>query len=502
MQGIRTALSVSVASRCWAALANLIAVPVYVHLMGLEAYGVVGFFASIQVVMSFMDLGLPATLTRELAVRGASPSNAGADRNLVWTFELVYVGITLLVGMVLLIALPPLATYWIDPVVLSDTELGHALLIAGVALACQWPSNLYSAGLTGLHRQTSLAASTSLLAVVRVALTVAFLRHEPTLAAFFWAQLLAGLMQSLVTRWQLLKALPAAGRGAVAQWSVLLSTRSFAGGMTAISVTTIAVTQLDKLVLIHLLPLPEFGIYVIATTVATGMYVLVSPMFLLLYPLFSRLWAQGSWDELKQLYELSGMSMAAMVMPLTAVISVFAAQVLEVWTGNALVAQQGAWVLTFLTLGFALSGLLNISHALQLAAGWTSLSVYINLGAIFFLVPAVWWGAKSYGGVGGAAAWFVLNVVYVVLVPWLTHRRLLPDAAAPWYARALLLPAAASGLTVALLWMLHQPLASRVQTGGQLFFYWIVVSAVTVVSMRPLREKVHEIVRKVVHEKS
>src|SRR5437879_8665624 len=57
----------NLASNGVVALMSLLFVPVYIHVLGIEAYGLIGFFASIQVVFALLDLGLGADANRQLA---------------------------------------------------------------------------------------------------------------------------------------------------------------------------------------------------------------------------------------------------------------------------------------------------------------------------------------------------------------------------------------------------------------------------------------------------
>ena len=48
-------------------------VPVYISYLGIEAYGLIGLFATLQAWLSLLDLGLSPTLNREMArLRGGA----------------------------------------------------------------------------------------------------------------------------------------------------------------------------------------------------------------------------------------------------------------------------------------------------------------------------------------------------------------------------------------------------------------------------------------------
>lgn len=61
-------------------LMGLVFVPLYIKFLGMEAYGLIGFFATLQALFSILDLGLGATLNRELARASAHLGEAQQTR--------------------------------------------------------------------------------------------------------------------------------------------------------------------------------------------------------------------------------------------------------------------------------------------------------------------------------------------------------------------------------------------------------------------------------------
>lgn len=478
----------SIGARAFAALLGLLALPLYLAFLGVESYGVVGLFASLQVLVAFMDFGLGTTLTRVLAGAGRDRALLAQGRDTALTFEAAYLGLAVATGLVLVLAAPWVASHWVNLDRLSTDEVAGALRLAAVSLACAWPANLYGAGLAGLHRQVPLALATGGFAVLRVSLTVALLWHRPTLESFFWAQLAASALQSAVMRLQFWNALSLPGHRAAFRWSTLRASRRFAGGMTAITITSILLVQMDKVILSYLLQLSDFGVYVIAGSLATGLYVLISPVFSVIYPRISALWSANDMAGVAGMYHTSSQAMAALIMPLAAVLACFPAQALFVLTGNAAVSEQGSWMLVFLVLGAALNGIMNMPYALQLAAGWTSLSVWTNIAAVALLAPATWWAAARYGAAGGAAAWGLLNLGYLAVTPQLLHHRILGSEKWSWYWQDVLVPAVASVSAALLLRAaIGTTLDSRWMGILQLGLCWIVVSVLTVAFLGRVR---------------
>jgi O-antigen/teichoic acid export membrane protein len=489
VEGIRRALVISVLSRGWAAALALLAVPLYLRFIGVEAYGVVGLFTTFSILVGFADLGLGATLTRELAKVSAKTGTLAYGRDVARTFELGYSFIAVLIGLLVIGCSVPVAQHWVQAQALDRTEIANALALAGVALACQWPTNLYSAGLAGVHRQAQMGIATIAFSTFRVMLTLGAVRWSPSLESFFWAQIASLLLQTLGMRWLLWRALVLVDHQPQPRMSIVRSSFRFAGGMTGITITTIILTQTDKVILSKVLNLEDFGTYVVAGTLATGLYMLISPMFTVMYPRFSSLIHAGDTPRLIHLYHTSSQAMAALVVPTALVAALFPHEVLYIWTGNAGLSQQGASILAFLIIGNACNGIMNMPYALQLASGWTKLAFWVNVGAIAVLVPVIWWAAFSFGAAGGAAAWALLNMSYVILTPQIMHRRLLPREKIAWYGAGVVVPVLISATLLLVLRQIPIEDMSRLSMGMTLLIYWAFAAMATLLLLPRLRER-------------
>jgi O-antigen/teichoic acid export membrane protein len=104
-------------------------------------------------------------------------------------------------------------------------------------------------------------------------------------------------------------------------------------------------------------------------------------------------------------------------------------------------------VMVVMALGMLFSGMMAIPYQLQLAYGWTSLTIMVNIVAIGLFVPAVLLAVPKYGAIGAAWIWVALNVGYVLLEISLMHRRLLRAEKWRWYYQDLALPLVAATAT-------------------------------------------------------
>ena len=180
--------------------------------------------------------------------------------------------------------------------------------------------------------------------------------------------------------------------------------------MTAITLTSILLIQMDKLILSYLLRLPDFGVYVVASTLATGLYILISPVLPRSIRGCAPCGARARSERRIDLYHTSSQTMAALILPLALVMACFPREALFVLTGDEALINEPNWILSFLVVGWAFNGFMNMPYALQLAAGWTKLTIVTNVVAIAVLVPITWWSASHFGVEGGAVAWLGLNL--------------------------------------------------------------------------------------------
>ena len=139
----------------WTVLIQLLLVPVYMRLLGPEAYGLVGFYMTVQSVLQILDAGVSPALNRELARRTAVGAAMPGTPDMVKTLETIYWMVGL--GLALLIAAgsSPLATHWINNKTLPTADVARAIALMGLSFAFQWPISFYTGGLLGLQRQTA-----------------------------------------------------------------------------------------------------------------------------------------------------------------------------------------------------------------------------------------------------------------------------------------------------------------------------------------------------------
>ena len=133
-----------------------------------------------------------------------------------------------------------------------------------------------------------------------------------------------------------------------------------------------------------------------------------------------------------------------LVLPVTAMLAMFPAEFLLVWTGDADTAARARALVAPLALGYALQALTHVSWALQLAHGWLRLSATVTTSATVVFIPMLIVMAREWGAPGGALAWALMSLGYVAAGQVAMHRRLLTGELASWISRDIGRPAVVS----------------------------------------------------------
>jgi len=429
------------AGTMWSAIMGLIFIPLYIKFMGLESWGIVGFFVTLQAIFGFLDMGLSSTLNREMARLSVLPHKEQEMRNIVRTLEAIYWCIAILVGITAVSLSPLIAHHWIKVGQLSMQTAEQALFIMGLLVALQMPIGLYTGGLMGLQKQVLLNTVNAGMNTLRSAGAVLVLwLCSPTIQAFFLWQIITSIVNNFLLAFFLWRGLPITEEKAIFQKQLLKGIWRFAAGMSGISILAIILTQLDKVILSKMLPLEMFGYYMLASMIAMSLVRLFTPVFFSIYPKFTQLVILNDQDGLKEFYHKSCQFMSVLVLPIAIVIALFSYEIILIWTQNPVTAEKTHLLVSILICGTAINGLMNPPYALQLAFGWTRLSVLKNIIAVIILVPLIIYITKYYGAIGAASVWLVLNMGYVIFEIPIMHRRLLCKEKWRWYQQDVCLP--------------------------------------------------------------
>ena len=114
MSRISKNISAIFLSNVWSALLILLLTPLYIDFLGIESYGLIGFYISWLALLGILDNGISATASREIAWLSARTNERKKIPNLIRTLEVMYWGIVLIIGVVILVGITLFGSSWIQ----------------------------------------------------------------------------------------------------------------------------------------------------------------------------------------------------------------------------------------------------------------------------------------------------------------------------------------------------------------------------------------------------
>jgi len=430
------------------ALVGIVFVPVYVHLIGLESYGLVAFYGTLAGSLAILDLGLGTAISRQVAILRAQPNKEKEIKDLVFSVELIYWGIALFLGILIVILAHPIATYWVKSQDLPVPVIARAIVLMGIVFAFQFPASLYNGAMVGFERQVSNSVITIIFTIFKAVGVIAALKFiESTTQCYFVWQVVATGLFTLTLRFFVWKEL---AKNMAARFSgfQIRNIWRFAAGMTGISLITFFLTQIDKIVVSKMVLLEFVGYYNLAFLVSTVLQQIISPFQIVVFPRFASLITQKKHVELLALYHKSCRWIAIIVFPVGLTLIFFANEILFFWTKNPTLVTHTAPILRVFTIGAICNCMMWMPYFYLLAKGNTRYTFYQNVIASIVLVPLLFWWTYKYSAIGASFVWLSVNAGYVLISLPIFYKRFLRGELGKWLKKDVALPLTAASILV------------------------------------------------------
>jgi O-antigen/teichoic acid export membrane protein len=405
---------------------GIVMVPMYVRYMGVEAYGLVGFFAMLQAWFQLLDMGLTPTMARETARFNGGATDALSLRRLLRAMEGIFIGVAVVGAAAMLAGAGYIAGNWLKVQQLSLNEVRNAIMLMAGTIALRWVCGLYRGVVSGFERQVWLSGFNIAMATARFVLVIPyfiFVGTSPT--EFFCYQLTLAVIEIVALVLQTYKLLPFPDcvDKAPWQWAPLRGVLKFSMSIAFTTTVWVLITQTDKLILSGLLSLSEYAYFTLAVLIAGGVSVISGPISGALLPRMSKLAALSDDKNLIDLYRMATQLLAVIAIPATLVLTFFSDHVLLAWTGSSDIAKNAATVMSLYALGNGFLALSAFPYYLQFAKGDLKLHMIGNFLFVLVLLPSLILATKLYGATGAGCAWLGANMLYFVVWVPRVHKR-------------------------------------------------------------------------------
>ncbi|NPT46113.1 hypothetical protein GNZ12_33300 [Paraburkholderia sp. 1N] len=464
---------------------GIVMVPAYVRCLGVEAYGLIALNAVLQAWVQILDLGLSPTLCRELA-RAQDEASRKEASVLLQSLEKFVAAMCVLLVVLSVLTAPFFAKDWLHAAGLPTHEIEIAFVLMVLTASSRWLSSAYRGGMVGIDRQATLNVVIVGFAVIRAVLVVPVIARWPRIDVFFLWQLGALVGESLTLRFLLGRAIKAPLLTRTFSRATLTAQARLSLSIAFSALVWATTTQIDKVILSKVVPLQAFGVFSMATLLASGILLLANPIQQAFIPRFAADGVGGSRNILSS-YLLASEIMMIVVIPVAMIFAIAPDVVLRLWSATAPSTPEAWRILQCYAVGNACTAIAELAFLVQYAQGNLSLQIRGNVAFLIILVPAVFIGSRNDGAVGVAYAWLALSLFRVLVWVSIVHRTFLPGINVRWY-RGMVARVAATGLVGFAFHYTNLRQGSRVQIFVFLLLMWLSMM-VAAVAASPISQR-------------
>jgi O-antigen/teichoic acid export membrane protein len=435
-------------------LVALVAIPILVHRLGYERYGVMTLAWLVAGYFSVFDMGLGRAATKLIAeaLGAKEPERIAA---VAWT-ALTMMAVLGVLGGVAMAAVSP----WLVHRVLNippslQAEALHTFWLLAVAFPLMISASPLSGMLAAFQRFDLINAAGVPFAFVSYMAPLVVLAFSHSI---FWivAAVVAGRAMSWGVQFFLcIRVFPPFGRRVAVRCGMLRPLFSFGGWITVSGITGPLMVHLDRFFISATISVAAVSYYSVPFQAASKMTLVPGALATVMFPALS---AELAADPARaaRLFDRAVTYLFIALFPAALVAAVFAPEILTIWIGSDFSARS-FWVMRWIAIAAMVNGLAYLPSCLVQAAHRPDLTAKFHVAEVPVYLAGLWLGLRTFGVEGAAFVYLGRVVLDAALLYW-AAARILPGVRAASMRTALRL----TGGTVAIVLALGiAPLAPR-----------------------------------------
>jgi O-antigen/teichoic acid export membrane protein len=414
----------------------LVTIPLILHGMGTDRFGILTLAWAIIGYFSLFDFGLNRALTKLVAERlGTGAHDEIPD--LIWTSLVLMAGLGAVVAGVLVGFVP-----WIVEHVLNIPDsLKRETLIGFSLLSLAVPFVILSVGLRGV---LSAYQKFDLVNWVRIPVGIYF--FAAPVPMIYWygnalhpilAVLIAGRLVALLVQLRMcLNIVPFIGTGVGFRREFIRPLLSYGGWISICNVISPLMIYIDRFFIGAVISTSAVAFYATPNEAATKLWMLPWALLGVLFPAFSTSLVHNP-TKATDLFNSSLKYLFAIFFPIILLAINFAFEGLSIWLGVEF-AGHSAKILQWMLVGVFLHGMAQIPYAFLQGAGRPDIIAKLHLMELPLYCVVLWQMTRMSGTVGAAMAWTVRLGTDAVVIFLLTTRQLPAVTGKPFHPLRLL----------------------------------------------------------------
>lgn len=288
------------------AILNFIFIPTYIKYIGIEAYGLVGMFAVLQVALNTFDGCIFPLISREMSCYLGGKKSLESLRNLLRTAEIICLSLGIIFVIIVCLSASFFAKNWFIVENLPLDVVTNAIIIAVFVVALRAMEDLYKGVLVGLQKQVTLNIINIIGAIFRFVGVIYALKYfEPSIKTFYYWQLLASVFTNLMFIIFCYKNIPGMLSQAHFSKEEIKNNLSFSTGSLLNAFATFIATQADKIIISKFVSLTEISYYTLSTSITNVLVMITHPVLQAFYPKIITLKTLGKHELAAQNYHLN-----------------------------------------------------------------------------------------------------------------------------------------------------------------------------------------------------
>ncbi len=438
-------------SRFWAVSLSFLLTPVYIKLIGIESFAIVGLTFSIQAIFFFLDFGFGTATTLETA-QFLAQNKQKELANLFRTGEILFWSFALFLYVFFISSSNLIASLCLSRIPTELFALDSLIPLMGGVVLSQWPILFYNGALLGLQRQDLVNRLNWMIATIKGALILSFLIYfSPTIESFLIANILSGLIHCFGAAF----CIRANGlmQDAKFEFRMFSAIAKKSIKLSVWSALNLIIIHIDKVILSRYLDWKLFGYYSVCWILIYGLYGFCGILTTFFGPRFSYLNALKDEKKLIETYHQGCQWMAVITIPPTIVFFFFAREILFFWTRDAMLVEHTYLVASLLITGSCLSALTYIPQHFQIARHWTSLTMFTQIVSL-----AAWIGflvvmTPYFGVIAAGVGWVILHLLFLIVYSSLMHRKVLIGEKSRWAIEDIFMPFLGAAAVCSFCWV-------------------------------------------------
>ncbi|HRI00232.1 MAG TPA: hypothetical protein PK006_04195 [Saprospiraceae bacterium] len=261
-------------------VARFILIPILLIKLGTSAYGLIGFYFTIESTLVFLDFGIGSASARFLADK--TESNMVYKFSLIKKIEMIYIGLATLASLSIFLLSSFLSKHWLT---IDNPQLNGEKIVQLMSLLflVSWPKSLYENFMSGQFLLYQKNIINSIFTILRsVSLFILFYFFKGTLEHYFIILILFNFLEVIGLRIRAFKQSPAEISpidGMQIKYFLLSC-----AGIGVFSMLSLVYFQLDKIYISKAMTSSELAYYNLSFTLPLALLSLLYPISSSLFP--------------------------------------------------------------------------------------------------------------------------------------------------------------------------------------------------------------------------